>query len=123
MSQPRSAVIAGLMWIAAGAAFAQQPQLTPQPPAPEPAQMPAQMQDQMPDQAQPAGDPMAVARRISAADARKAVEKGEAVLVDVRPKESYDAEHAQGALTLPLPEIPVRANELPKDKLVITYCT
>jgi 3-mercaptopyruvate sulfurtransferase SseA len=119
MSHPRSAVIAGLLWIAAGAAFAQPQQSTPQPPAPQPAQMPAQVQDQM----QPSGDPLAAARRISAADARKAVEKGEAVLVDVRAKESYDAEHAQGAILLPVYEIPARANELPKDKLVITYCT
>lgn len=115
MSHPRSAVIAGLLWIAAGAAFAQHPQLAPQPPAPEPAQVQ--------DQAEPSGDPLAAARRISAAEARQAVEKGQAVLVDVRPKESYDAEHAQGALTLPLSELATRANELPKDKLVITYCT
>jgi len=114
MSHPRSAVIAGLLWIAAGAAFAQPQQSTPQP-----AQMPAQAQDQM----QPSGDPLAAARRISAADARKAVEKGEAVLVDVRGKESYDAEHAKGAILLPLAELPSRAGELPKDKLVITYCT
>jgi 3-mercaptopyruvate sulfurtransferase SseA len=111
MSHPRSAVIAGLLWIAAGAAFAQPPQLTPQPPATAPAET------------QVLGDPLDAARRISATDARKAVGKGEAVLVDVRPKEAYDAEHAQGALTLPLSELPSRAKELPKDKLVITYCT
>lgn len=63
------------------------------------------------------------ARRITVADARQALAKNEAVLVDVRPKEAYDAEHAQGALLLPLGEIPTRAAELPKDKLIITYCT
>ncbi len=63
------------------------------------------------------------ARRISAAEARQALAKGEAVLVDVRPKESYDASHAQGAISLPLSELGSRAGELPKDKLVITYCT
>ena len=118
MSYPRSIVIAGLLWIAAGAAFAQHPQLAPQPAAPEPAQMPAQVQDQV-----PSGDPLAAAPRITADDAMKAVAKGTAVLVDVRAKESYDAEHAQGAILLPLSELPTRANELPKDKLVITYCT
>lgn len=110
MLQPRSAVIAGLLWIAAGAAFAQPPTLTPQPATAEPAlQAPA--------------DPLDAARRISAAEARQAVEKGEAVLVDVRSKEAYDFEHAQGAILLPVMEIPTRAGELPKDKLVITYCT
>jgi 3-mercaptopyruvate sulfurtransferase SseA len=115
MSNPRSAVIAGLLWIAAGAAFAQPPQVTPNPVVAAPAPMQ--------DPAEPAVDPLSLARRISAEEAKQAVEKGTAVLVDVRPKESYDAEHAAGALTLPLPEIPTRANELPKDKLVITYCT
>jgi hypothetical protein len=111
MSYPRSAVIAGLLWIAAGAAVAQHPELAP-PPQAAPV-----------DAAEPSGDPLAAARRITATEARQAVEKGTAVLVDVRPKESYDAEHAQGALTLPLSELATRANELPKDKLVITYCT
>ena len=63
------------------------------------------------------------ARRIGAAEARQALAKGEAVLVDVRPKEAYDDEHAKGALLIPLSEITARAGSLPKDKLVITYCT
>jgi rhodanese-related sulfurtransferase len=63
------------------------------------------------------------ARRINAADARQALARNEAVLVDVRPKESYDAEHAQGALLIPLSDVVARAGELPKDKLIITYCT
>jgi predicted sulfurtransferase len=63
------------------------------------------------------------ARRIPAAEARQALAKGQAVLVDVRAKESYDASHAEGALSIPLSDIGSRAGELPKDKLVITYCT
>jgi 3-mercaptopyruvate sulfurtransferase SseA len=112
MMQPR-AVIAGLLLLTAACAFAapQATNQTPQTPAAEAAapQAPA--------------DPLDAARRISVDEARKAVEKGQAVLVDVRAKESYDAEHAQGALSIPLAEITSRANELPKDKLVITYCT
>ncbi len=98
---PRLAVAAGLLWIATGTAAFAQPQATPQPPA----------------------DPLAAARRISAEEARQALAKGEAVLVDVRAKESYDQEHAKGALLIPVSEIAGRAGELPKDKLVITYCT
>lgn len=71
----------------------------------------------------PAAATQDTARRISAAEAREALAKGKAVLVDVRPKESYDASHAQGAISLPLSELGSRAGELPKDKLVITYCT
>lgn len=88
----------------------QAPSLTPQPPAAAPA-------------ATPTAPATEEARRISAAEARQALAKGKAVLVDVRPKESYDASHAQGAISLPLTDLGSRAGELPKDKLVITYCT
>jgi predicted sulfurtransferase len=63
------------------------------------------------------------ARRISVDEARQALAKGEAVLVDVRSKEAYEAKHAQDALSIPLDEIGSRAGELPKNKLIITYCT
>ena len=63
------------------------------------------------------------ARRISATEARQALAEGKAVLVDVRPKEAYDMSHAQGAISLPLSDLGSRIGELPKDKLVITYCT
>jgi hypothetical protein len=63
------------------------------------------------------------ARRIPAAEARQALAKGKAVLVDVRNKEAYEASHAQGAISIPLADIGSRAGELPKNKLVITYCT
>lgn len=63
------------------------------------------------------------ARRIPVDEARKALAQGTAVLVDVRAAEVYQAEHAKGALSIPLTEIAARAEELPKDKLIITYCT
>lgn len=113
--QSRWVGIAGLLWIATGAsAFAQEPKLNPQPPAPEPAPQAAE---------QSPVDPLAAAPRISAEEAKQAVAKGEAVLVDVRGKESYDLEHAKGAISLPLSDLPNRMGELPKDKKIITYCT
>jgi len=119
MSELRFATIAGwtagcLLVAAAASLYAAappSPPLTAQPPAAAPAVEP------------PPPASSESARRIGAAEARQALAKGEAVLVDVRPKESYDAEHAQGALTVPLGEVTSRAGELPKDKLIITYCT
>ena len=67
--------------------------------------------------------PIQEARRISVDEARQALAKGEAVLVDVRSKEAYEGSHAQGALSIPLADIGSRAGELPKNKLIITYCT
>lgn len=63
------------------------------------------------------------ARRISAAEAYAAVAKGNAVLVDVRSKEEFDHGHAKGAKSIPLREIPNRLAEVPRDRLIIAYCT
>lgn len=114
MTPPKLTVAVGcFLMAAASSAFvaAQTTPMTPESPAASPAiaQVPA--------------DPSESARRITAADARQALAKGEAVLVDVRSKEAYTAEHAQGAITIPLGEVTTRAGELPKDKLIITYCT
>lgn len=68
-------------------------------------------------------DPLAAAPRISAADARKAVDAGKAVLVDVRAEEAFRGEHPKGSLNIPVNEIYARADELPKGKQIITYCT
>lgn len=108
--QSKPVVIAGLLWIATGASAFAQPQTTPTAPAVKPAaqQAPAEPAD---------------ARRISGEEARQAIAKGEAVLVDVRAKQAYEAGHAKGAISLPLSDVPSRAGELPKDKLIITYCT
>jgi 3-mercaptopyruvate sulfurtransferase SseA len=108
MLRRRQALAGGLLLaMAASPAFAA-PQT--QAPAPAPA-------------APPAAPTQETARRISGIEARQALAKGEAVLVDVRPKESYAASHAEGALSIPLSDLGSRAGELPKDKLVITYCT
>lgn len=89
-----------------------------QPPAVSPSAPPA------PAQAQPApADPVAAAPRISVAEAKKALDAGKAILVDVRSSMSYDQEHAKGSISLPLYDLPSRAAELPKDKQIIAYCT
>lgn len=69
------------------------------------------------------GETVASAPRISAADAKKAVDAGKAVLVDVRGAVAFQEEHAKGAIHMPTYEIANRMSELPKDKQIITYCT
>jgi flagellar basal body-associated protein FliL len=61
--------------------------------------------------------------RISLDEARRKLDSGEAILVDVRTKESYDSSHAQGALSIPEAEIDSRLSEIPHDGDVILYCT
>ena len=113
MSRKGRALAGGvLLAVAAVPAFA-----APQDPKPVPSLTPPA--------AAPAAPPATqeTARRISAAEARQALAAGKAVLVDVRSKEAFDARHAQGALSVPLSDLGSRAGELPKNKLVITYCT
>jgi rhodanese-related sulfurtransferase/predicted transcriptional regulator len=48
--------------------------------------------------------------------------RGDAVLVDVRPAEEYSAGHIAGAQSIPIAELERRLAELPDDKEVIAYC-
>src|ERR1700759_395121 len=85
MSGTRLAFAGGVLLLAATSAFAV-PQDPVKPPRPPPS-------------AAPAAPTQETARRISAAETRQALAKGEAVLVDVRPKEAYDASPAEGGLS------------------------
>jgi rhodanese-related sulfurtransferase/predicted transcriptional regulator len=44
------------------------------------------------------------------------------VLVDVRPRDEFDAGHIEGARSLPLDELEQHLEELPSDREVIAYC-
>jgi rhodanese-related sulfurtransferase len=44
------------------------------------------------------------------------------IVVDVRPREEYDAGHIVGALSIPLPELEGRIEELPREKTIVLYC-
>jgi rhodanese-related sulfurtransferase len=48
--------------------------------------------------------------------------RGDAVLVDVRPPEEYEAGHIDGARSIPIEELERRLTELPEDREVIAYC-
>jgi rhodanese-related sulfurtransferase len=62
-------------------------------------------------------------RRISPAQLRAAVLNGRAVVVDVRGADSYSAGHIKGARLIPINEIEARAGELPRNKMIVTYCS
>ncbi|NKQ52874.1 metalloregulator ArsR/SmtB family transcription factor [Amycolatopsis sp. K13G38] len=47
---------------------------------------------------------------------------GQATVIDVRPKEEYDAGHIPGALSIPVEELADRLAELPLDQEVVAYC-
>jgi len=47
---------------------------------------------------------------------------GDVVLVDVRPREEFDAGHIAGARSLPLDALAERLDELPRDQEIVAYC-
>lgn len=63
------------------------------------------------------------ARRITDTDANEALKGGKAIIIDVRGEAAYKAGHIKGAKLIPAGEIEKHISELPKDKLIITYCS
>jgi len=61
--------------------------------------------------------------RISVEEAYKAVNEGQAVLVDTRPLSSYTSQHAAGAISLPYEDVVQNRVSLDPDKWYILYCT
>ena len=50
------------------------------------------------------------------------VRSGDAVVVDLRPPDEFEAGHIAGALSIPLPELEARLAELPDGVEVVAYC-
>jgi 3-mercaptopyruvate sulfurtransferase SseA len=63
------------------------------------------------------------ARRVTIAELKDMLAKNEAVVIDVRNEESYKAAHIKGAKLIPEAEVVKRSDELPKNKLIVTYCS
>jgi predicted sulfurtransferase len=63
------------------------------------------------------------ARRITTAELKDLLAKNQAVVIDVRNEASYNAGHIRGAKLIPEADLPNHLSELPKDKLIVTYCS
>jgi rhodanese-related sulfurtransferase len=50
------------------------------------------------------------------------VEQKKAIVIDVRPKNEYLANHIAGALPIPLEQLKQRLSDLPRSKEVVAYC-
>jgi len=61
--------------------------------------------------------------RLSPREVQSALAVHEAVVVDVRGDVPYSLEHIRGAVSIPIGLIAQRANELSREKLIVTYCT
>ena len=63
------------------------------------------------------------ARRVTIAELETMIKDGKAFVVDVRSQDAYDAGHIPGAKLIPSAEILNHLKELPRDKLIVTYCS
>lgn len=61
--------------------------------------------------------------RVTVEEAYLAVTNGEAVLVDTRSEAQFEAQHAVGAINVPVDQVEARLTELDPDTWYITYCT
>jgi 3-mercaptopyruvate sulfurtransferase SseA len=62
-------------------------------------------------------------RRVTVAELKDMLAKDQAIVIDVRNEASYNAGHIKGAKLIPVGEILNHVDELPKDKLIVAYCS
>ena len=62
-------------------------------------------------------------RRITVSELKELLASNEAYVVDVRNVESYNQSHIQGAKLIPVADTLKHIDQLPKDKLIVTYCS
>ena|SRR5215211_1532991 len=63
------------------------------------------------------------ARRITIEELETLLKDGQAIVVDVRNQASYDLGHIPGSRLIPAGDILNHVNELPRDKMIVTYCS
>ena len=62
-------------------------------------------------------------KRVTAVELRDAVAKGTALIVDVRGDDIYRQSHIKGSISIPENQVAARVGELPRDKIIVTYCS
>ncbi|HEX8844938.1 MAG TPA: rhodanese-like domain-containing protein [Pyrinomonadaceae bacterium] len=62
-------------------------------------------------------------RRITTVELRDALSKGTAIVVDVRSADTYKQNHIKGSINIPAAQVASRLDELPRDKMIVTYCS
>jgi rhodanese-related sulfurtransferase len=62
-------------------------------------------------------------RRVTVAELKDLLAKNEAVVIDVRNAAAFDMGHIKGSKLIPEAEVANHVAELPKNKLIVTYCS
>lgn len=59
---------------------------------------------------------------VTLVELRRRLREGSATVIDVRPRDEYEAGHIPRAVSMPVAELKRRLNELPRSREVIAYC-
>jgi 3-mercaptopyruvate sulfurtransferase SseA len=62
-------------------------------------------------------------RRVTVTELKGLLEKDQAIVIDVRTQEAYNSAHVRGARLIPEADVANHAGEMPKNKLIVTYCS
>jgi predicted sulfurtransferase len=73
--------------------------------------------------ATPQQPPADNARRISAEELHKLWETNEVLIIDTRAESAYKQEHIKGSISLPTGTVLQHVDELPRNKMIVAYCT
>jgi len=60
--------------------------------------------------------------KISIDELKARMRNDDVILIDVRPREEYQAGHLPGAISIPLRELEPRVGEIPRGKAIVVYC-
>lgn len=72
---------------------------------------------------QPPPPPADNARRITAAELHELYQKNNVLIIDTRADSAYKDEHIKGSISMPTGTVLSRVDELPRDKMIVAYCT
>src|SRR5712692_9078870 len=68
-------------------------------------------------------NPADEARRITAEELHKLWEKKDVLIIDTRGEPDYKASHIPGAISVPANVVATKLEELPRNKMIVAYCT
>ncbi len=63
------------------------------------------------------------AKRITADELHKLWSSNQVLIIDTRAESAYQTEHVKGAISMPTGTVLQRVDELPRDKMIVAYCT